>query len=144
MLLSHRYQFLYVHIAKAGGTSLHAALNKLCWCDPLYYLAFLALKVRSLIGHKVGLKFPRHTSEIAAKELLPAQNFDSRFKFAFVRNAWNLQVGSFHHVQRECPKVMNGIADFNEFMRWNFNSERPYQYHIDTSLSLQLDYLVDL
>ena len=39
---------------------------------------------------------------------------------------------------------MNGINDFNEFMRWKFNPERPYQYHLDTSLSLQTDYLVDL
>ena len=39
---------------------------------------------------------------------------------------------------------MNGITDFNAFMRYKFDPERAYQYHIDTSLSLQSDYLVDL
>jgi len=29
MLLSHRYNFLFVHIAKTGGTSVRAALNRL-------------------------------------------------------------------------------------------------------------------
>ena len=144
MLLSHRYQFLYVHIAKTGGTSVRAALNKLRWRDPLYYLTFPAHKISAMTGHKLGLKFPRHSHIIAAKEMLPAEYFDSLFKFAFVRNPWDLQVSSFHHIMRERPEVMNGITDFNEFMRWKFNPERTYQYHMDTSLSLQSDYLVDL
>lgn len=144
MLLSHKYKFLFVHIAKTGGTSVRAALNSLRWRDPMYYLVWPAHKVSGLTGHKLGLKFPRHCHIIAAKEMLPAEYFDSLLKFAFVRNPWDLQVSSFHHIQRERPQFMNGISDFNEFMRWKFNPERPYQYHIDTSLSLQSDYLVDL
>lgn len=144
MLLSHRYQFLFVHIAKTGGTSVRAALNPLRWRDPLYYLTFPAHKISGITGHKLGLKFPRHAHIIAAKEMLPAEYFEQLFKFAFVRNPWDLQVSSFHHIKRERPEVMNGITDFNEFMHYKFDSERTYQYHIDTSLSLQSDYLVDL
>lgn len=144
MLLSHKYKFLFVHIAKTGGTSVRAALNRLRWRDPMYYLVWPAHKISGLTGHKLGLKFPRHCHVIAAKEMLPAEYFDSLYKFAFVRNPWDLQVSSFHHIQRERPQYMNRITDFNEFMRWKFDPERPYQYHIDTSLSLQSDYLVDL
>ena len=90
------------------------------------------------------MKFPRHAHVIAAKEMLPEQYFNSLFKFAFVRNPWDLQVSSFHHISRERPEAMNGISDFNEFMRYKFDPQRAYQYHIDTSLSLQSDYLVDL
>lgn len=144
MLLSHRYQFLFVHIAKTGGTSVRAALNPLRWRDPLYYFSFPAHKISGLTGHKLGVKFPRHAHIIAAKEMLPADYFDGLFKFAFVRNPWDLQVSSFHHIQRERPEVMKGISDFNEFMRYKFDPDREYQYHIDTSLSLQSDYLVDL
>lgn len=123
---------------------MRAALNSLRWRDPMYYLAWPAHKFNGLTGHKLGLKFPRHCHVIAAKEMLPTEYFDSLYKFAFVRNPWDLQVSSFHHIQRERPQFMNGITDFNEFMRWKFDPERPYQYHIDTSLSLQSDYLVDL
>lgn len=144
MLLSHRYQFLFIHIAKTGGTSVRAALNPLRWRDPLYYLSFPAHKLSGLTGHKLGMKFPRHAHVIAAKEMLPEQYFNSLFKFAFVRNPWDLQVSSFHHISRERPEAMNGISDFNEFMRYKFDPQRAYQYHIDTSLSLQSDYLVDL
>lgn len=144
MLLSHKYKFLFVHIAKTGGTSVRAALNPLRWRDPIYYLMLPCHKLSGLMGHSLGVKFPRHAHIIAAKGMLPEEFFNSLFKFAFVRNPWDLQVSSFHHIQRERPQYMNGITDFNEFMRWKFNPERPYQYHIDTSLSLQTDYLVDL
>lgn len=144
MLLSHKYNFLFVHVAKTGGTSVRAALNSLRWKDPMYYLLWPSHKISAWTGHTLGLKFPRHSHIIAAKEMLPEPFFDKLFKFVFVRNPWDLQVSSFHHIQRERPEAMNGITDFNEFMRWKFNSERPYQYHIDTSLSLQSDYIVDL
>ncbi|MGV6817137.1 MAG: sulfotransferase family 2 domain-containing protein [Thiotrichales bacterium] len=144
MLLSNKYNFLFVHIAKTGGTSVRTALNKLRWRDPYYPMMFLCHRFSHLTGHKLGTKFPRHSKIIAAREMLPAEHFNQLFKFTFVRNPWDLQVSSFHHIRRERPQVMNGIDDFNEFMRWKFNPERPYQYHIDTSLQLQSDYLVDL
>ncbi len=144
MLLSNRYQFLFVHIAKTGGTSVRAALNRLRWRDPYYPLMFICHRFSHLTGHRLGTKFPRHSKIIAAKEMLPAELFNRLFKFAFVRNPWDLQVSSFHHIRRERPEFMNGIDDFNDFMRWKFDPERPYQYHIDTSLELQTDYLVDL
>ncbi len=144
MLLSHKYKFLFVHIAKTGGTSVRAALNTLRWRDPLYYLVWPAHKISAACGHTLGLKFPRHAHIIAAREMLPEPFFKGLYKFAFVRNPWDLQVSSFHHIRRERPQAMNGITDFNDFMRWKFDPQRPYQYHIDTSLSLQSDYLIDL
>ncbi|MFL0810116.1 MAG: sulfotransferase family protein [Agarilytica sp.] len=144
MLLSNKYNFLFVHIAKTGGTSVRSALNTLRWKDPLYYLMWPAHKISGLSGHKLGLKFPRHAHAIAAQEMLPDEYYQQLFKFAFVRNPWDLQVSSFHHIKRERPEVMNGIDDFNTFMRWKFDPKREFQYHIDTSLSLQTDYIVDL
>ncbi len=144
MLLNNRYQFLFVHIAKTGGTSVRAALNPLRWRDPHYYLMWWAHRFSHWTGHRIGTKFPRHCKLIAAKEMLPAEHFAALFKFGFVRNPWDLQVSSFHHIRRERPQYMNGIDDFNEFMRYKFDPQRPYQFHIDTSLELQSDYFVDL
>ena len=144
MLLSHKYNFLFVHIAKTGGTSVRSALQKLRWRDPYYIPQFISSKLSHLCKHEVGIKFPRHSKIIAAKEMLPHEFFDQLFKFAFVRNPWDLQVSSFHHIRRERPQFMNGIDDFETFMKWKLNAEREYQYHIDTSIELQTDYLIDL
>lgn len=144
MLLSHKHNFLFVHIAKTGGTSVRSALSKYRWGHKYSVPMFFANKLSHMTGHKVGSKFPRHSKIIAAKEMLPDDYFESLTKFSFVRNPWDLQVSSFHHIKRERPQYMSGKTDFESFLKWKFDPERPYQYHIDTSIELQTDYLVDL
>jgi hypothetical protein len=144
MLLSVKYNFLFVHIAKTGGTSVRAALSRLRWRDPLFPAQFIASRLSHLTGHRIASKLPRHAKIIAAREMLPKEFFDGLFKFAFVRNPWDLQVSSWHHLQRERPQLLTGTPDFPSFIRWKLDPERPYQYHIDTSIELQVDYLKDL
>ena len=97
-----------------------------------------------MTGHRIGAKFPRHAKIIAAKEMLPQELFDQLFKFAFVRNPWDLQVSSYHHIRRERPHLMAHINNFEQFINWKLDPERPYQFHIDTSIEQQSDYLIDL
>lgn len=144
MLLSLRYNFLFVHIAKTGGTSIRATLNRYRWRDPYYLPQFICSRISHLTDHRLGCKFPRHAKIIAAREMLPRELFESVFKFAFVRNPWDLQVSSFHHIRRERPHLMAGHDDFESFLRYKFDPNRPYQFHIDTSIELQSDYLIDL
>lgn len=144
MLLSHKHNFLFVHIAKTGGTSVRTGLNKYRWGHRYSLPMFIAQKLSQLTDHKIAARFPRHSKVIAAKEMLPDDYFAQLFKFAFVRNPWDLQVSSYHHIKRERPQVMQGHDSFEDFMRWKFDPTRPYQYHIDTSLALQSDYLIDL
>ncbi|MCB1759277.1 MAG: sulfotransferase family 2 domain-containing protein [Gammaproteobacteria bacterium] len=144
MLLSPKYNFLFVHIAKTGGTSVRAALQSLRWRDPWYYAQFVCSRFSHASGHRIGSKFPRHSRIVAAKEMLPEEFFRQLFKFAIVRNPWDLQVSSYHHIRRERPHLIEHINDFDHFIRWKLDPERPYQYHIDTSIQSQLDYLIDL
>lgn len=144
MLISHRHGFLFVHIAKTGGTSVRAALAALRWRDPWYWLAFPCHRLSHLSGHRLGTKFPRHAKVVAAKEMLPHEVFARLYKFAFVRNPWDLQVSSYHHLRRERPHLIAHVADFAGFIRWKLDPARPYQYHLDTSIERQTDYLKDL
>jgi hypothetical protein len=144
MLLSPRHRFLFVHIAKTGGTSVRAALGRRRWSDPGYWPMFVCSRLSHLSGHRIAAKLPRHAKAIAAKELLPREYFEALFKFAFVRNPWDLQVSSFHHIRRERPQYLGDHRDFRSFLRWKLDPARPYQFHIDTSMELQTDYLIDL
>jgi hypothetical protein len=144
MLLSVKHRFLFVHIAKSGGTSVRASLQRLRWRDPWYWSMFACSRLSHLSGHRIATKLPRHAKIIAAKELLPREFFDGLFKFAFVRNPWDLQVSSFHHIRRERPHYLGGQQDFEGFLRWKLSPERAYQFHVDTSIELQTDYLIDL
>jgi len=144
MLLSLKHRFLFIHIAKTGGTSVRAARTWPRWRDPYQLAQFMCSRISALTGHRIGAKFPRHAKAIAAKEMLPRELYQELFKFAFVRNPWDLQVSSYHHILRERPHQMGGFQDFASFMDWKFDPARPYNYIIDTSLELQSDYVVDL
>jgi len=144
MLLSIKHKFLFVHIAKTGGTSVRTALSPLRWRDPYFIAQFICSRLSSFTGHQIGAKFPRHSKIVAAKEMLPAELFESLFKFAVVRNPWDLQVSSFHHIRRERPHLMSHINTFEEFINWKLDPERPYQFHVDTSIEQQSDYVIGL
>ncbi|HYE34979.1 sulfotransferase family 2 domain-containing protein [Methylocaldum sp.] len=144
MLLSLRYKFLFVHIAKTGGTSIRNALWRQKWTDPYRIPQFLCSRLSEMTGHKIGAKFPRHAKIIAAKEMLPREVFEGLFKFAFVRNPWDLQVSSYHHIRRERPQLITHVDSFEAFLRWKFDPARPPQYHADMSTELQSDYVIDL
>ena len=144
MILSNRYNFLYVHIAKTGGTSVRAALRRLQWRDPYYPAQWLCSRLSHLTGHRIAAKLPRHAKIVCAQEMLPREMFDGLFKFAFVRNPWDLQVSSWHHLKRERPHLLEGRESFDAFTRWKLDPQRPYQYHLDTAITPQTDYLVDL
>lgn len=143
MILCNKHKFLYVHIAKTGGTSLRAALRRLQYRDPMYLLQALCSRLSHWTGHRIAAKLPRHAKIICAQEMLPREYFDSLFKFAFVRNPWDLQVSSFHHLKRERPHLLEGHDTFDAFLEWKVNPERKYQYHLDTVMTPQTDYLVD-
>lgn len=146
MLISHSHNFLFVHIAKTGGTSVRAALRGYRgaprYAIPLFLCSMFSQMTRP--RHKLGIKFPRHAKAIAAKEMLPAEVYDGMFKFVFVRNPWDLQVSSYHHIRREKPEVLEGVKSFEEFLRLKFAPERPYNYMLDISAERQWEYLVDL
>lgn len=144
MLLSIRHRFLFVHIAKTGGTSIRAALKQTKWRDPFNLPMAVCSRLSALCSHRIASKLPRHAKAIAAREMLPREFYDRLFKFAFVRNPWDLQVSSYHHIRRERPHLIDHIHSFEDFMRWKLDPDRPYQYIIDTSIQLQTDYLIDL
>lgn len=144
MQLSLKYNFLFVHIAKTGGTSVRGALARYKWREAVRIPIFIASRLSALNHHRLGIKLPRHARAIAAQEMLPPEVFDRLFKFAFVRNPWDLQVSSYHHIQRERPDLLAGTPDFASFIRYKLDPERLPQYHLDASSRLQSSYIVDL
>ncbi len=146
MLISYKKGFLFVHIAKTGGTSVRSALRKYRWGGWYTLPLWLASQASQCTRprHKLGLKFPRHAKAIAAKEMLPEAVYQELFKFVFVRNPWDLQVSSYHHILREKPESIRNVRSFPDFLRLKFDPDRPYDYMLDTSAELQHEYIVDL
>ncbi|HKJ71471.1 MAG TPA: sulfotransferase family 2 domain-containing protein [Gammaproteobacteria bacterium] len=144
MLYSYRYRFLFVHLAKTGGTSVRTALDRYRWRDPMFYPQIICRRLSDLTRRRMGVRIPRHAKAITAQEMLPKDLFESLFKFAFVRNPWDLQVSSWYHIARERPHLVAGIDDFESFLHWKFDDpERPYHYIVDASTEPQWHSLMD-
>ncbi|WP_435103409.1 sulfotransferase family 2 domain-containing protein [Arhodomonas sp. AD133] len=145
MLISYTHRFLFVHIAKTGGTSIRTALRPYRWGWPYTpLLAFCSLISQSTRPkHALGIKFPRHAKAIAAMEMLPRELFDGFFKFAVVRNPWDLQVSSFHHLKRERPHRFAHLETFEQFLHAKLDPEREYDYLLDISQERQWEYVCD-
>lgn len=146
MLISYTHRFLFVHIAKTGGTSIRAALRRYRWGWP-YTGALLLCDLMSQMTrprHILGIKFPRHAKALAAQEMLPRAFYDSLFKFTVVRNPWDLQVSSYHHLRREHPRLLDGVSTFEAFLERKLDPERGREDLLDISQELQSDYVVDL
>lgn len=144
LLLNLRYNFLFVHIAKTGGTSIRSALTWYKRTDPFRFPMMICSRISALCGHRIGAKLPRHAKAIAAREMLPRNTYDRLFKFVFVRNPWDLQVSSYHHIQTEHPHLLKGIESFDQFLEYKLDPDRLFQYQFDMSIVHQYDYTVDL
>lgn len=143
MLLCYRHNFLFVHIAKTGGTSVRAALAPLRRRDAWRPVLWACSRLSGLAGHRLGIKFPRHAPASAAQEMLPQDFYAGLFKFAFVRNPWELQVSSWHHLRHERPQLVAGCADFEAFLHLKLDPQRAPQYHLDVAARPQVEYVTD-
>jgi hypothetical protein len=145
LLISYKHKFLFVHIAKTGGTSIRAALRPYRWKDA-YGVTLTACNLLSqLTYHRLGIKFPRHAKAIAAKEMLPPDLWRELFKFTIVRNPFDLQVSSYHHMQKEMPAEMADVGCFEAFIHRKFDPGRkPGHPAWDDAAQRMVDYVIDL
>jgi hypothetical protein len=143
MFISPRHRILFVHIAKTGGTSIRAALGRLHWTDPYALPLHLVNALSRALKHRTGAKLPRHAKAIAAYECIGEPFWSELFKFTFVRNPWDLQVSSWHHLQRVPHAPTDDLHTFEEFLRFKFDRDRPYQYYFEASRQIQSHYIVD-
>ena len=128
MLLSNRLNFLFVHIAKTGGTSVRAALKRSCWRDPYRIPSYLCDRISHLCGHRIAAKLPRHAAAVGAKEMFTPAQFESLFKFTFVRNPWDRHVSAYHHFLRDQESLLDelGLKSFEDFTRWLLIESKSY------------------
>ncbi len=105
MLISHRRQFIFVHVPKTAGQSVAAAFRPYADHPEEYLvnrlLGSMAFRLNRCLRYKVR-KFRKHARAAKIRRQLPTDVFDRYFKFAFVRNPWDRWVSLYHFI-REYP-----------------------------------------
>lgn len=97
MLISVEKNFIFIHVAKTGGQSMKEALRP-------YAVKRQKTQWRRLLSHlpvpeDVDVPFGPHVSAWWMKLKLPREFFDRAFKFAFVRNPYDLAVSRYAFVR---------------------------------------------
>jgi hypothetical protein len=131
MELSYRHRYIFIHVYRTGGQSVTKALAPYSTLSrgrlarvPILRRHELA-RLHKLRHHNYG-----HISASELRAALPAEQFDSFFKFAFVRNPWSWQVSVYHYVRQRPDHPfhsawLSAFRSFEHYLDWRVNTAGP-------------------
>jgi hypothetical protein len=125
MIVSFESSFLFVHVPKTGGTSIRTVLSPYAHHPELLginrALSAVGIPINYVLGGYRHYRFRPHEPIRRALELYPQELFERLFKFAFVRNPWDL-LASYRQYIRSNPghKRHRRVArlSFSDYLRF--------------------------
>lgn len=140
MIVCHEHRFIFLKTWKTGGTSVELALRAICGPGdivtpvtedrkgqtanpPRNYLhdragwglvdrLAWAVAGPSALKRRPNLGFFGHVSGVEARRRLPAQVWDSHFKFTVERNPWDRQVSQYFWTTRRLGDRRPAFGDY--------------------------------
>ena len=109
MIISHKKKFIFIHIYKTGGafvTSLFAPYARFIEKISTHY--YLTKNIISVINKLGRLQdegnnwingVHKHAKAVELQEYIGRDLYSEYFKFAFVRNPYDLQVSLYHYIK---------------------------------------------
>lgn len=132
MLISYSHRFIFIHVVKTGGISMREVLEPLS-TEPEKFRMRRPSRIangRPNPLYTVWETMLQHAKARDIRREIPAEVFDGFFKFAFVRNPWDLQVSMYHFILRETamPKheTVKALGSFDAFVEWVVATDDPY------------------
>jgi hypothetical protein len=132
MLISHTYRFIFIHVGKTGGMSMREVLKQYAQ-EPDRFKIRRPAKMngdRPNPLYAVWETLLLHAKARDVQREVPPEIFDSYFKFAFVRNPWDLMVSMYHFILREptAPRheQVKAAGSFEGFVDWVGRTADPF------------------
>ena len=146
MLISHSHRFIFFHVGKTGGMSVREVLQPYCEDPERFKIRRPAPLLDGSANpmYSVWQTLLLHAKARDAQKELPPNVFNGYYKFAFVRNPWDLQVSMYHFILREPHAAkhdeVKALGSFDNFIEWVTRTPDPYPRGI---LKLQKDMISD-
>lgn len=134
MLISHTHNFAFIHVPKTAGVSVWAALQPYADHTDHYWanrwLARIGIHVNHYAPYRLK-KFRLHVDAATLERQLPAAVFADLFKFAFVRNPWDLLVSYYHYLHQSAGhhrhRHLARAKDFETYVRYEIRRNKISQ-----------------
>jgi hypothetical protein len=120
MLISHKQKFIFIHVAKTGGSSVSHALMP--YCKPRIF-SFLH-NYFHLININIFKPFPYdgHISARALANEIGHDTFNDYFSFSMVRNPWDWQLSMYHFMlsrpKHPTHQTIKDLGSFEKYIQW--------------------------
>ena len=110
MIISHTHKYIFIKSTKTAGTSVEAALSKYCngndVVTPLGDFAFNRDESGTWVHKSMNAGgYQQHDDALTIKKSLPAEIWDSYFKFSITRNPWDRTLSRFFWNHRDDPTL---------------------------------------
>jgi len=140
MIISHKKKFIFIHIYKTGGTSVTSLFAPYArFIEKIsthYYLTKNIISVINKLGRlqDEGNKWingvHKHAKAVELQEYIGRDLYSEYFKFAFVRNPYDLQVSLYHYIKDNKGHRDHQIANklsFEDFVLREIKNKAPLQ-----------------
>lgn len=153
MIISHKYKFIFIKTFKTAGTSLevyfsrfagatdvltpifpqeenHHPQNENGWFNPFRESQQYKLTLKNRLKEfALRRKFYNHIPAYLVRERIPAETWNSYFKFCVERNPWDKAVSYYHMLNHRSGKTLN----FEHFVSSNDHAHNfPLYTSFDT------------
>ena len=132
MLISNTHDFIFIHTGKTGGMSMRAILQPYAE-EPAKFKMHRPPKMvgdRPNPMYSVWETLLLHAKARDVQKEFPEEVFNKCYKFAFVRNPWDLQVSMYHFLLRETAaprhEQVKALGSFEAFVDWVIVTPDPY------------------
>ncbi len=132
MLISHRHNFLFVHVYKNAGMSISKALSP--YTVSRYQRETVRVLKQLRLPCPVSWDPTPFDTHVTAAELVAEmgrERFDSFFSFAIVRNPWDWLVSLHSYVlknpQHHLHQLFRELGSFQDYIHWQCEDGLPLQ-----------------
>ncbi len=132
MLVSYSHRFIFIHVGKTGGMSMREVLKPLAAEPDKFKMRRPPMLIdgRPNPMYAVWETMLLHAKARDVQKELPSEIFGEFYKFAIVRNPWDLQVSMYHFILREPEAAkhaqVRALGSFDAFVDWVLTTPDPY------------------
>jgi len=130
MILSHKYNFLFIHIPKTAGTTISLRLQEILDPNTDVFLSKGNVRPDNYIdaGFDPDVRIIKHSGVTALKASLGEQAFGKLFTFAVMRNPYSRFLSAFSFAKRKAIEYWDqpSIAPYRRrFRDWSIEDCLP-------------------